>query len=129
MSSNYEMYKVLMRKIADVGYSAAVLGWDQEVYMPVKGAAIRARNSRTFLGVVHGMATSDELGQLLLTLYNDESLSEKEKVNVMKSLRDYKLRKKYSTDFVELMNRNGIRNVFRLGKKQKKKIIFLLCLS
>src|SRR3972149_8093273 len=106
MSTNYEKYKVLMQKIADVNYSSAVLGWDQETYMPTKGAEIRAQQLSTLAGISHELSVSNELGDLLNLLANDNSLSEKEKRNVKQSLKDYSDRKKYTTEFVQEMSRS-----------------------
>jgi carboxypeptidase Taq len=40
----YEQYERELTKIADVKYSAAVLQWDQETYLPPKGADFREGN-------------------------------------------------------------------------------------
>ena len=39
----YTEYIDRMQKIADVKYAAAVLEWDQETYLPPKGAEYRGR--------------------------------------------------------------------------------------
>ena len=65
MSNKYEAYVALMQKIADVQYSSAVLQWDQEVYMPPKGAHYRARQLSTLAGYAHELATDNKLGGLL----------------------------------------------------------------
>ena len=38
----YAAYKQLNTKAADLQHAAALLEWDQEVYMPTKSAAFRA---------------------------------------------------------------------------------------
>ena len=43
MHSNYERYRALMRKVSDVENSIGVMSWDQETYMPPKGAGFRAQ--------------------------------------------------------------------------------------
>jgi carboxypeptidase Taq len=101
----YEKYKTLLSRIADINYSAGVLNWDQETYMPPKGAATRAQQLATLAGIAHDMSTSEELGKLLEDLGKDASLDEKQKRNVAQSLKNYKDQKKYSTDFVEKMSR------------------------
>jgi len=75
--SNYAKYKGMMRKIADIQYASAVLNWDQETYMPPKGATFRAQQLSTLAGIGHELATSKELGEILNTLSTDASLSEK----------------------------------------------------
>src|ERR1039458_5923011 len=104
MNENYEKYVSLMRKIMDVNSSIAVLSWDQEVYMPEKGASARAQQVSTLSGISHELFTSDELGNVLESLKNDATLSSIEKKNVEETLRDYQRNKKYSIEFVKEMS-------------------------
>ena len=115
----YNQFKTLIQKIADVNYASGVLGWDQETYMPPKGAEARARQQATLAGIVHGMATSEEFGILMKKLSTDASLSEREKKNVEIALADYKKRKKYTTDFVETMSRT-VSQCFNAWHKAKE---------
>jgi carboxypeptidase Taq len=101
----YEKYKNLLSRIADVNYASAVLNWDQETYMPSKGAEFRAQQLATLAGLSHDLSTSEELGKTLELLGSDASLDEKQKKNITQSLKDYRDRKKYSTEFVEKMSR------------------------
>src|SRR4051812_28320026 len=96
---NYSKYRDMMRKIADIQYASAVLNWDQETYMPPKGAAFRAQQLSTLAGIGHELSVSGELGALLNELSEDERLSEKEKRNIKQSLKNYNDNKKYSTAF------------------------------
>src|ERR1035438_5741952 len=104
MNENYEKYVSLMRKIMDVNASIAVLSWDQEVYMPEKGADARAQQIATLSGMAHELFISDELGKLLDNLNNDKTLSFEQKRNVEETLHDYKEKKKYTTEFVIKMS-------------------------
>src|ERR1700722_18163075 len=104
MSENYEKYVSLMRKITDVNASIAVLSWDQEVYMPEKGAEARAQQVATLSGIGHELFISDDLGNLLEKLNNDNNLSFEQKKNVEETLHDYKEKKKYTTEFVIKMS-------------------------
>ena len=92
--SNYSSYQIMMRKIADIQYASAVLNWDQESYMPPKGATFRAQQLSTLAGIGHELATSKELGELLNKLSEDTSLSEKEKRNISQSLKSFNDNKK-----------------------------------
>jgi carboxypeptidase Taq len=103
--TDYSKYKALMSKIADVNYASAVLSWDQETYMPPKGATFRAQQLSTLAGMAHQLSTSTELGDLLNNLSSDTSLSEKEKRNIKESLKKYNDNKKYTTAFVEEMSK------------------------
>ena len=104
MNSDYQIYQSLLRKLADVQYSIGVLNWDQETYMPPKGAATRAQQISTLSGIAHSMSTSTELGSVLDRLENNSTLTDKEKRNVYQSLRAYRLNQKYPQSFVEEMS-------------------------
>jgi carboxypeptidase Taq len=120
MSEKYYQYKAIMTKIADVQYASAVLNWDQETYMPPKGADFRAQQLSTLAGISHELATSNELGELLNLLIIDNTLSEKEKRNVKQSLKNYSDNKKYSTVFVQELSKT-ISETFQAWQKAKEK--------
>lgn len=115
----YIKYKEQMQKIADINYAGAVLNWDQETYMPPKGADFRAQQLATLAGISHEISTGNELGTLLEALSGDNSLSEKEKRNITESFKDYKDRKKYSTEFVQVMSRT-VSECFQAWQKARK---------
>lgn len=116
--ANYSKYKELLRKIADVQYASAVLNWDQETYMPPKGAEFRAQQLSTLAGIAHELSTTEELGELLEHLKNDDSLTEKEKRNIKESLKKYKDNKKYTTEFVQQLSKT-ISEAFQSWQKAK----------
>jgi carboxypeptidase Taq len=108
MSNNNELYKeytTLLQRAADIYYASAVLGWDQEVYMPPKGAEYRGRQLATLASQAHELLTSDKYGQLLTELSKQADLSDTEQSNVRLSLEDYEKNKKLSPEFVEEMSR------------------------
>jgi carboxypeptidase Taq len=55
---SYEKYTANLRKQADVNFANALLQWDQEVFMPIKGAAGRASQQATLAGISHELATA-----------------------------------------------------------------------
>ena len=97
---NYAKYVSTLQKIADVNYATAVLGWDKEVHLPEGSAARRSQQMATLSGIVHEMATSKDLGDLLNTLNDQNGLNERERCNVSESLKDYQKTQKFTTDFV-----------------------------
>ena len=101
----YAAYGELMQKAADINYASAVLGWDQEVYMPPKGADARGRQLSTLAGQAHEILTSDKLEQLLKELSVKENLTDTEKSNVRLSLEDFEKNKKLSPAFVEELSK------------------------
>lgn len=107
MNSDYKRYQDFMIKITDIECANSVLSWDQEVYMPPKGASLRAQQISTLAGIAHELFTDDKFGNLLDSLNNNNSLSEKENKNVKETLRVYRDSKKYSTDFVITLNKTA----------------------
>jgi carboxypeptidase Taq len=99
----YNDYRATMRKIADVNYASAVLQWDQETYLPPKGAHFRGQQLATLSEIAHTMFTDEKLGKLLNDLMLEE-LTGKEKHNVELSLEEYNKQKKFSAAFVRTMS-------------------------
>ena len=97
---SYKKFQAESQKIADIAYSIGVLNWDQETYIPKNGVGKRAQQIATLSGLVHKMSTSKKFGKLIKNLKNDKSLSKIEKKNVKLAYKDYKLSKKFTTEFV-----------------------------
>jgi carboxypeptidase Taq len=100
----YTDYKNTMQKIADIKYSSAVLQWDQETYLPPKGADARGRQLATLSELSHQLFTRNETGDLLKELIQRKDLSENERRNIELSLEDFTKQKKYSSDFVRKLS-------------------------
>ena len=103
-SNLYTQYKATLQKIADVKYASAVLQWDQEIYLPVKGNEIRGRQIATLNELAHEKFTSEEFGVLLNELINKDGLTPAEKRNAELSLYDYNKNKKLPSAFVRQMS-------------------------
>jgi carboxypeptidase Taq len=97
----YTEYTALLQKAADINYAAAVLSWDQEVYMPVKGAAHRGRQLATLASQAHEILTGEKYGHLLQELSQTDDLTGTELCNVQRSIEDFEKNKKLSSEFVE----------------------------
>lgn len=97
----YSVYKNITQKAADFQYAGAVLGWDQEVYMPQKGFELRGRQMATLAAQAHEMLTSRQYGELLDELVLSTDLSEEELLNAKLSKEDYDKNRKLPTEFVE----------------------------
>ena len=61
----YKEYEERMHRIADLRYANAVLQWDQETYLPTKGAHFRGQQISTLSELSHRFFSEDELGHLL----------------------------------------------------------------
>ncbi|HYC29083.1 MAG TPA: carboxypeptidase M32, partial [Chitinophagaceae bacterium] len=99
-SELYTSYEQQLRKISDLRYSAALLQWDQETYMPAKGAGFRGQQLATLSELSHEFFTNDKTGDLLKKLLDDQSLTPQQRRNVELSLYDYNKAKKLSPAFV-----------------------------
>ena len=99
----YDEYVEKMRKIADLRYASALLQWDQETYLPPKGAAIRGQQIATLSELAHHYFTEKTLGSLLQELLSGDHLSFNEKRNVELTWEDYSKQKKFSSSFVRLL--------------------------
>lgn len=96
----YKQYLELTQKAADFSNAAAVLGWDQEVYMPSKGFAFRGRQLATLSAQAHEMMTSEAYGELLKAILDSSSLTEEALCNVQISWEDYEKNKRIPVSFV-----------------------------
>jgi carboxypeptidase Taq len=73
MTENLKMFKKRCAKLARLRQVAGLLAWDQQTYMPSGAAAARAEQSAELAGLIHEMATSDEMGSLLSGAETDVS--------------------------------------------------------
>ena len=67
-SELYQKYLDHMHKVADLRYASAVLQWDQETYLPPKGATTRGQQIATLSETAHNWFVQDDFGELLETL-------------------------------------------------------------
>lgn len=65
MEKQLALLKTTIAEIVDVQRAAAVLGWDQETYMPDGGAEARAEQLATLSKIAHRKFTTDEVGLML----------------------------------------------------------------
>lgn len=70
MREKFETLKKLYAEVADIGSAAALLHWDQQVYMPKGGASARARASSALEEIGHRKFTSPEMGALINGLHD-----------------------------------------------------------
>lgn len=96
----YQQYQQKLQKIADIEHAIAILSWDQETYLPAKGATQRSQQITTLAGILHQTATDTQMGDLLEQLKDDSSLNEWEHCNIAKSYESYDRQRKFTTNFV-----------------------------
>ena len=102
--SHYNNYKEAMGKIADIKYASAVLQWDQETYMPVKGAGFRGQQLATLAELAHEKFVSGETETLIQQAANSKDLDEDQQRNIELSAGDLSRSKKLPASFVRKMS-------------------------
>jgi carboxypeptidase Taq len=63
-----DQLKTILAEISDLNSAGALLGWDQQTYMPPGGAEGRGNQLATLGRLAHVRFTSDEVGQLISDL-------------------------------------------------------------
>ncbi len=62
---NYQQLRLRMSEISDLNHVSALIGWDQQTYMPPGGSAARAEQSATLQKFIHETFTAADTGRLL----------------------------------------------------------------
>ncbi|HEV3410836.1 MAG TPA: carboxypeptidase M32, partial [Puia sp.] len=106
----YTSYVDRMQKIADIKYAAAVLEWDQETYLPPKGAPARSRQLASLSEIAHEWLIAPELGDLIRELHQRGDLGQDERRNIELSLEDYNKQKKFSPAFIRRLSEASSRS-------------------
>ncbi len=102
-----QAYEALLQRAKEIAYLnsvQAILGWDQEVNMPAKGAAWRAEMQAYLAGQVHRKITDPALGDLLAQVEASDLVADPLSdvaVNVREWRRDYEMATRLPTEFVE----------------------------
>jgi carboxypeptidase Taq len=65
MEQKIQQLRTLLEEISDLNYISALLGWDQQTYMPSGGAEARGNQLALIGRLAHERGTSAELGKLL----------------------------------------------------------------
>src|SRR5690606_8732191 len=109
-----------MRLIADVRNASAVLQWDQETYLPPKGALFRGQQISTLSEISHKLFSEEELGNILTELASRNDLSDDQKKNVLLTREDYIKNKKYTSRFVRELSEQ-VNKAFHAWIESRKK--------
>ncbi len=65
MEDKLNQLKTILNEVADLNAASALLGWDQQTYMPAGSAEGRGNQLATLGQIAHIKFTSDEVGRLL----------------------------------------------------------------
>lgn len=122
----YKEYRDHLAKLADTRNAQALMQWDQETYMPPKGGGFRAQQIASISELAHGLATSEKLEGLLMSLKDHAELTESERKNVELTAVDFEKQKKYSPEFVRKMSETISRsfNAWVIAKRENKFSLF-----
>lgn len=114
-----------MRRIADVKNATAMLQWDQETYLPKKGAEIRGQQISTLSELAHQLFSEEELGNILHELMGRDDLELKQKRNIALTFEDYTKNKKYTSQFVRRLS-DQVNKTFHAWIESRQKNTFTL---
>lgn len=104
-------YAELVRRSKEIGVinsCAGVLGWDQQTYMPRKGAPLRGEQMAFLAGLGHQKATDPKFGELLAAVESSSLIADEngaEAANVREWRRTYDRAVKLPAELVEEMAR------------------------
>ena len=121
----YKEYEERMHRIADLRYANAVLQWDQETYLPAKGAHFRGQQISTLSELSHKLFSEAELGEILKNLLEKDGLTTDQHRNVERTFEDYSKNKKYTSEFVRKLT-TQIHKTFHSWIKARKENSFAI---
>ena len=92
MTEQLTELKNRLAEITDLGKVAALVGWDQRVFMPPAGGPVRAEQNATLSRIIHEKFTDPEIGRLLeaLASYEESQPYESDDASLIRTARaDY----------------------------------------
>jgi carboxypeptidase Taq len=111
MSANtqkaYKELKQIIGELTLIRSSAALLGWDEQTYMPKNGSAWRANQGAYLAGLMHEKFTAPRVGELLAELEASDLITDplsEAAVNVRETRRDYDKLTKIPKSLVEAIS-------------------------
>jgi len=103
MSEKLNQLKEILGEVMDLRNASAVLGWDQQTYMPQGGSDARGHQLGTLGKLAQIKFTSDEVGQLLEDLkaeFAGADAGSEEAALIRVTARDYEKAKRVPPDFI-----------------------------
>lgn len=106
--ATYTELEHVMNTAADLSAAAAILGWDQETYMPEGSVSGRAEQLATISSLIHETMTGSVATSLADTFRTDTTnISERQQRVVRMFLRDHDTAKKLPAEFVQDLARTA----------------------
>lgn len=109
MPEAYDKLRAHLRDAATLASIAALLGWDQETYLPPRGVAARSDQQAAIASLVHTRSASNERGDLIAACENDQEVMADEDLaaNVRLARRDYDRARRLPDELVVALARDG----------------------
>ncbi len=109
MSNTYSELLTLTRRAATLNAVDQLLNWEQETYMPPKGASFRAEELSLLAELTHEMRTHTRVGELLTACEADHTLcsDENTSANLREMRRDYSRATKLPVELVAELAKVG----------------------
>lgn len=110
MEAKLQELKTRLAEVDDLGHANAVLGWDQQTYMPPGGAPARGRQMATLSRLAHEKFTDPAIGRLLddLRPYEESLPYDSDDASLIRiTRRQYERDTKVPAEFVGAMNEHA----------------------
>src|SRR6266850_1409479 len=111
VTDRYNKLIKTLREISTLDSAGSLLSWDEQTFMPKKGAELRATQASLIARMVHEKFTSPEIGGMLGELESSELVRDRESdeaVNVRWTRRNYDRATKVPAALVEEMSRTAV---------------------
>jgi len=103
---SYDNLKKIMHMVTDLGQAAAVLGWDQETYMPDGAVVGRSEQMATLSALIHNFMTNDAAKAAVAAVKSNlDSMPERERRVVEVFIRDHDRAVQLPVELVEEQTR------------------------
>ncbi|MBK37883.1 MAG: carboxypeptidase, partial [Euryarchaeota archaeon] len=116
----YDELLEILKDIDLMGQLRSLLGWDQEVMMPPKAAALRGEQIAWISRESHKKKTSSRIGELLDELDGIDGLGDIEIANIRLAKEAYEKATKLPTEFVSEMARHNSKAVISWTEAREK---------
>lgn len=101
MSEKLNKLKELLGEVADINHAASVLGWDQQVNMPVRGNEARGQQLATLSKIAQEKFITDEIGILIEDLQKELKGSDSDDAAMIRvAARNYDKARRVPPEFI-----------------------------
>ncbi len=110
MNTKLQELKARLAEVDDLNHANAVLGWDQQTYMPPGGAPARGRQMSTLARLAHEKFTDAAVGRLLdeLRPYEESLPYDSDDASLIRvTRREYERSTKVPAEFVGALNEHA----------------------